>query len=103
MESGVQRLKNSEVDGVLVDEYIGLSLKYAKIYEQTPKVFISSFLKFTSVKMCCSWIVWAYKKDGIFKDCTGDFSEWANRQDVEEKWKRVLADIVKIIHSIVKQ
>lgn len=103
MESGVQHIKTADIDGVLIDEYIGLSLKYAKIYQQTPKAFISSFSKFSSVKMCCSWIVWAYKKDGIFQDCTGDFSEWANKQPVEEKWKRVLAEILKIIHSIVKQ
>lgn len=102
MEPDIQRLNTSEIDQELIDGYFGLSLIYAKNYSNDPKNFLTCFVKFKSIRMACSWIVWGYKKSGIFKDCTGDFSEWANRQKVDDKWKPVLNDVLKIIFSIVK-
>ncbi len=88
---------------IWIDCYVKLSLVYASEYKNRPKNFIGCFFKFGSVRMACDDIVMVYKRIGAFQDCTGDFSEWANKQPVEEKRKRVLAEILKIIHSIVKQ
>jgi len=34
---------------------------------------------------------------------TGDFTEYANKQPVGEKWKKVLADVLLIIFNIIKR
>jgi len=80
-----------------------LSFVYADEYRLRPKNFIVSFLKYGSIRSACSDIVMVYKRIGAYDECTGDFTEWANKQNLDEKWKIVLADILKIIHSIIKK
>lgn len=81
-----------------------LSIMYAKEYEVRPKNFLVCFLKYDSIKMACYEIVQIYKKIGAFADCEKlgkDFSEYANKQNIDEKWKRVLAELLLIIWSIL--
>lgn len=98
----VPEITSEELNAIITESCFSLSLIYAKNYSNDPKNFLTCFVKFKSIRMACSWIVWGYKKSGIFKDCTGDFSEWANKQKVDDRWKPVLNDVLKIIFSIVK-
>lgn len=88
------------------NSFVELSLTYARSYEKNPKAFISSYKKYNSIRMVCDWIVYTYKYIGAFDECKllgKDFSEWANRQDVEDKYKTNLAEFMLIIYSILKQ
>lgn len=98
-----EREIGQSINEVISETMISLSVNYAREYERDPRSFISCFLKFPSVRSACAWIVWSYKKTGTFNECKGDFSEWANKQKVGEKWKRVLAEVLKIIHSIIQK
>ena len=56
--------------------------------------------------MVCDWIVYTYKYIGAYDECLAlgkDFTEWANRQDVDDKYKKNLAETMLIIYSIIKQ
>ena len=81
---------------------IELSLKYAEMYEVNPKNFVVCFMKFKSIRMVCESIVSSYVQVGAMKDCKGDFLEWVNKQPIEERWKPVLNDTLKIIYSLTK-
>lgn len=86
--------------------FVEISLSYARLYEQNPKAFISSFKKFESVRMVCDYIIYTYKYIGAFDEVLTigkDFTDWANKQEVPEKYKKTLADIVLIIYSITKR
>jgi hypothetical protein len=52
--------------------------------------------------MVCESIVSSYVQVGAMKDCKGDFLEWVNKQPIEERWKPVLNDTLKIIYSLTK-
>lgn len=97
--------KQTEGLSEIVDNsMIKLSMTYANQYQTNPKNFISCFLKYQSIRTVCAWIIGTYKHQGIFDECkaTGkDFTEYANRQNVPDKWKRVLAEILLIIYSIL--
>jgi hypothetical protein len=86
------------------NSFVELSLTYARSYEQNPKRFLNSYKKFKSIRMVCDWIVYTYKYIGAFEECKSfgkDFTEWANRQDVENK--KGLAEFMLIIYSILKK
>lgn len=88
------------------NSFVEISLTYARSYEKNPKAFISSYKNYNSIRLVCDWIVYTYKYIGAFDECKTlgkDFTEWANRQDVEEKYKKNLADFMLIIYSILKQ
>src|SRR5688572_30438959 len=86
----------------LSHDYFGFAVMYAKFYSNNPRNFINCFLKFNSVRMVCDEVVRTLKRDGTFKELKGDFSQYANKQKIEEKWKPVLAEILLIIYSIVR-
>ena len=90
---------NEVCDPILVE----LSLVYAQTYQRDGKAFISSFLKFGSVRESCGMIVRTWKRMGAFNDCEGDFSEWVGKLKIEEKWKAVLADVLRIIYTLNKK
>lgn len=84
--------------------FIELSQLYAKEYVKNPKNFIVCFLKYKTVRSCCEAIVITYKQIGAFKECqaTGkDFSDYANKLNLSDKWKRVLAEILLIIYVVI--
>lgn len=89
-----------KVSEIWNDEFINLSLIYAGEYEKDGKVFISSFFKFNSIRWACREIVIVYKNTGALAECSGDFSEWANKQKIQDKWKPVLSQMLTIIYSI---
>lgn len=85
------------------DEFINLSLLYAREYEKDGKVFISSFFKFNSVRWVCREIVIVYKNTGAFAECEKkDFSEWVGKLNLEDRWKPVLSDVLVLIYNLVK-
>lgn len=88
------------------NSFVELSLTYARCYQKNPKAFISSYKKYNSIRLVCDWIVYTYKYIGAFDECKTlgkDFTDWANRQDVDDKHKNNLADFMLIIYSIVKE
>jgi len=92
-------------DEIANETFVKMSFIYANYYSATPKEFINSFKNFESIRMACAWIIDSYKRNGAFKDCLElgkDFSEWCNKQDIEEKWKRVLNEVLIIIYAITK-
>lgn len=80
---------------------VNLSLMYASEYEKNPKNFIRCFLKFKGIRSVCEQIVNVYKKIGAFDSNGKDFSEWVNKQPLEEKCKKVLTEMLLIIYSII--
>ncbi len=86
------------------NSFVELSLTYARSYEQNPKAFLNSYKKYNSIRMVCDWIVYTYKYIGAFEECKTlgkDFTDWANRQDVENK--KGLAEFMLIIYAILKK
>jgi hypothetical protein len=84
--------------------FVEISLSYARLYEENPKAFISSFKKYKSIRMACEWMIYTYKYIGAFEEAKAigkDFTDWANKQDVEEK--QTLADTMLILYSILKR
>lgn len=85
---------------------INLAVFYAGMYKRNPKMTIQMFLTCKSVQIFWAHIVAYFKKANIFEECqaTGkDFSEYANKQNIPDKFKRVLADMLLIIYSILNQ
>jgi hypothetical protein len=95
-----------EVVNDITDEYmIELSVIWAKLYQQNPKAFISSFKKYTSIKMASAHLVTTFNRKGIYQDCLSngkDFTEWVEKQDIERRWKKLFADLLLIIYSITQ-
>lgn len=91
----------------IVDEsMVNLSIEYAELYKANPKNWLTCFVRFPSVRASCAFIVNAYKRNGALAECqaTGkDFTEYANKQNIPENFKRVLADMLLIIYSILNQ
>ncbi len=88
------------------NSFVELSLTYARSYQTNPKAFISAYKNYNSIRMVCDWIVYTYKYIGAYDECLAlgkDFTEWANRQDVDDKYKKNLAETMLIIYSIIKQ
>jgi hypothetical protein len=86
------------------NSFVELSLTYARSYEQNPKAFLNSYKKYNSIRMVCDWIVYTYKYIGAFEECKTlgkDFTDWANRQEVENK--KGLAEFMLIIYAILKK
>lgn len=84
--------------------FFGISLIYAKTYERSPKTFLKLFIESLGVKMNCAGVVQAYKHSGAFDECKQsgkDFSDYANKQLIEDKWKRVLAEVLLVLYSII--
>lgn len=96
-------IKADELSEIINKGFIELSLVYAGIYEKDGKHFVRCFIKYGSIRTCCEAIVNEYKKIGAFDEMTGDFTEYANKQPVGDKWKKVLADVLLIIFNIINQ
>lgn len=80
------------------DGLIGLSIEYAKIYQKDGKNFIRCFLKYGTIREVCHQINNAYKSKGIEPE--GDFSGYVEKLNLEEKWKGVLDQTLRIIYTI---
>ena len=93
-------IKADELSEIINKGFIELSLVYARIYEKDGKHFVRCFIKYGSIRTVCEAIVNEYKKIGAFDEMEGDFTEYANKQPVGEKWKKVLADVLLIIYSV---
>jgi len=81
--------------------FINISLVYASEYSKNGKNFVTCFIKYKSIRLVCEAIVATYKSTGAFQEITGkDFTGWANKQPVDDKWKRVLSEMMLIIWGI---
>lgn len=80
-----------------------LMFAYAEAYKRDPEAFISTFLKFNSLRMACCLVTYTARKYGFLDELKGkqDFSQWANKQDVEERWKPLLANLMLIIWGVL--
>lgn len=96
----LEGVKPGDFDEIVDPHMINLSLSYVKQYEENPRNFINCFIKFQSVRMACAFIRNAYERSGALAECRklGDFSEYSKR--VDERWQKVLADILVIIYSV---
>lgn len=102
IDSNLWRKISQQVD----EGFIELSITYARLYQENPRVFLGCFIKYETIRQACAFIVQAFKKVGAFKECleTGkNFDDWAAKQNVPEKYKRVLSEFVLIIYSITNQ
>lgn len=98
-------ITSKDISEIINKCFIELSFVYADMYKKDGKSFISSFIKFKSIRMVCQSIVAEYKRLGAFQEMSslGDFKDYAEKQPVGELWKQVLADTLLIIYSIIKK
>ena len=89
---------------VIISNSEKLLVDWVKSYQENPKVFLDCFLKFNSQRMAACLIIFACRKNGILKELEGkkDFSEWVEKQPLEERWKPVLKNLLLIIWGINK-
>jgi hypothetical protein len=80
-------------------------VSYSKLYQENPKAFLNSFIKYDSVKMACEYAVRYCRKSGVLKELEGkkDFTEWVDKQPLEEKWKPVMSKFLLILWGVTKQ
>lgn len=83
--------------------YIGLLLKYTEQYKTDPKLFLTCFLKFRSIRSVCEQLVFTSWKTGALDEAKElyDFSDWVEKQPVDQRGKEVLNDILILIKSII--
>ena len=101
-------LKENNVSPTQISEIVGsnmidLGVTWAKLYKLNGKTFINTLVKFQSMRTVAAWVVWAYKYYGIFEDCklTGkDFTAYCNKLDIDEKFKRVVSELLLIMYFI---
>lgn len=93
----------TEVSEIVSSYMLDIGVLWAKLYKQDGKTFINTLVKFQSMRTAAAWVVWSYKYYGIFEDCksTGkDFTGYCNKLDIEEKFKRVLAELLLVLYFI---
>lgn len=93
-----------EINEIIVRRTEPIIVLYANWYKRDPKGLIKSFLNKSSVKMIACLIIFACKKNGLLKELEGkkDFSEWVNKQNLEERWKGVMANFLLIIWGVTE-
>ena len=77
----------------------------SKEYKENPKAFINSFIKYDSIKMVCNYVVKYARRSGILEELKGkkDFTEWVNKQPINEKWKPLFSDLLLVIWGTTKE
>lgn len=91
------------IDNLYTDGMIKLSCLYKDWYVKDGRSFVRCFISDRGVKFISMNIVAEYKKIGAFDDCLKcgkDFVAYANKQDLPDRWKAVLADILLIIYNL---
>lgn len=81
-----------------------LLLTYAESYKRDPAAMISSFIKYDSIKYGALCALQNARRQGFLQELEGqkDFTDYANRQNLEEKWKPVLAKFLLLIWGVMK-
>ena len=81
-----------------VDEHLtNLLITYVGKYYENPKIFITAFLKFKSIRSACGMIVKMFKRTGDWQRLTGDFTDWAKKQNTDDP--ETLEGIIRIIYN----
>ena len=102
--ASLPKVEGREVDEIMDNGAFRLSFIYADEYRKNPKNFIVCFIKFQSIKSTCAFIVHTYKRKGVFAELQEngkDFHDYAAKVQVDEKWKKVLEEILLILYSII--
>lgn len=89
------------VSEIIDQDFVNLSIEYAKSYKENPKAFLSSYKKYESVRSSCQMIISTYKRIGAYEP-KKDFSEYAKKFYSGED-ARIFSEILSIIHSIIIQ
>lgn len=85
----------------IIDEHMySLAAKYARMYQENGKNFITCFVKFKSIRMACGFIRAACRKDWAEFERGKDFSDYCKRFDLRELDKELMNDTLKIIYAI---
>lgn len=98
------KMSNAELSAITNRTFTEMSITYANLYRSNPKNFITCFLRYQSIRSCSAWIVHTYKQIGAFEECkqTGkDFTGYCDKLKIDQKWKRVLAELLLIIYSLL--
>ena len=88
------------------NSFVEMSLSYAKTYQENPKAFLNAYKKHKSIRMACKWIIVTYKYIGAFEEVKAlgkDFTNWVNKQNIEERDRKSFNEILMIIYSITKK
>lgn len=98
------KVPSEVIDEVILTHAEKLLIYYANEYKERPKSLISSFLKFNSIRMAASLVVFACKKNGMLDELKGkkNFEDWVSRQPLEERWKPTLSNFLLIIWGVNK-
>lgn len=102
VDPNLWRKVNAEMD----EWFVQLAIKYARMYQDDPRVFLQCFVKYESIRQAAAFVVHSFKKVGAFEECLQsgkNFEEWSQKQNVPEKYKRVLSEFLLIIYSITNQ
>lgn len=94
----------SKISSIVNPHMVNLSFVYANEYKKNGKVFINCFLKYPGIRTACAFIIQAYKQNGAFRECqesAPDFTEYVSKLKLADHWRRVLAETLQIIYSIL--
>ena len=86
--------------------FTALALKYAAVYEANGFNFINCFLKYKSIRSACAEIIKVMKDEGVYQDAEKtckDFTDYAEKFNLNEKDKKTLAEILLIIYAIITE
>jgi hypothetical protein len=91
-----------EVNEIIIKHSEPILVQYANWYKEDARGFLNAYLNNLSVKMICCLLIFTCKKNGLLKELEGkkDFSEWVEKQTLEDKWKPVLEKFLLIIWGI---
>lgn len=93
------------VSEIIDQDFVSLSIEYARAYKDNGMSFINSYKKYDSVRSSCEMIVSTYKRIGAFEECQKDdisFKPYAYKH-FEGKDAQILADILLIIYNIINE
>ena len=91
------------ISEIIDQDFVNLSLEYAKEYKANPRAFLESYRKFQSVRSSCEMIASTYKRIGAYQECEKPKSiyEYTNKHYIG-KDADVLSDMLLIIYNIIK-
>lgn len=90
------------VNEIIIRNSEPILIEYANWYKRDPKGFIKFYLNSSGMKMIAVLINFSCLKNGLLKELEGqkDFSEWVNKQSLEERWKPVLNKFLLILWGV---
>lgn len=96
---------NDDVNEMIYPHAEALLIHWVEQYKRDPKCVIGCFLKYESIRMSVTLITFWARKKGVLKDLEGkkSFEDYANKQNLEDKWKPVLAKFLLILWGVINE